>query len=806
MQKLLESEQTSISLRANHPVGRENIKIAIHRFLTDAESSPIAEISGERGLGKTLLLNEFQTELKNQNREILSLDDCFAPTILNALLKFSENSDENRKERIETVLLLEKFYRKAKELGGVVILADNTDFGDESGNAIIDEILAFPAEAGVKIIATHRSQIPQFGSRADVHTLSNLLPVQIRALCKEILGECEFSDNFVKNLLHRTKGHPLFVEELLRKLVADGIISEREGIFANTQDGIDAPATLAGLITLRIEILSADERKILQILSIVGCPISLQLLAEASEVPEVFVVEALQNLISSGFVLSQNSLAKIAHELYAEAILQQLDEHKVADLKEKILAVLLAKKENFTEKWAEKLRIILGEPKSVARATGNMGIILTELKRYDQAQESFRAAAAMFKKIGDTRGKLTAIEHLIQLYLVNSRFAEAEISAKKALELAETLGAEEEIAKIGKLLGSIRATLETNVNSLDKTTITFQTQEISTLDALETGILSGKSGAIKSVRKLIRVAAGCDAPVLLEGEFGVGKSVLSQKMHEISSRRNEPFLTINCEDFSEQDLEIEIFGLNSPDENLGRSGLVSECRGGTLFLNDITKTTARFQSKVALLLQSGEYRSVSDTNTKKANLRVMVGCEIPSEQAVQQSLLQKNLYYLLTVLRIPVPSLAERREDIPAIARYYLQIYNARLGKNISRFSPKLLQSLTLRRWQGNLSELESTIHRLMIFEQAEVLTGEFGGMEFSPQPVATIEPEMQAEAVSGAVKSFSAEILSIDDAQKIHILRAMEQTNGNKTKAAKVLNIKRTTLLARMKKFGMEV
>jgi transcriptional regulator with AAA-type ATPase domain len=308
--------------------------------------------------------------------------------------------------------------------------------------------------------------------------------------------------------------------------------------------------------------------------------------------------------------------------------------------------------------------------------------------------------------------------------------------------------------------------------------------------SLTSGIFAGESAAVQRLRRQIELAAQYDIPALIEGQLGTGKEDVAMLIHTLSNRVASPLHVVVCTDFSFDELEHYLFG--------GVNNLIAQTQGGTLFLDDISSAPQSVQIKLARMAQaklrtSSRLQAASTLGAGANDVRILLGCDRHGagspEQAMQEGRLYPELFFAASSMRVIAPALEERRDDIPAIAAYFLALTAQEFASaELTPLTDTLMKSLAERRWTGNVMELESVVRRMVL-----------GSNE--------AEEALHTPSIihnNSVPQSVDNSLLSINEAQKAHILRALELTGGNKTKAAEMLDIKRTTLIARMKKFGM--
>src|ERR1041385_840263 len=222
------------------------------------------------------------------------------------------------------------------------------------------------------------------------------------------------------------------------------------------------------------------------------------------------------------------------------------------------------------------------------------------------------------------------------------------------------------------------------------------------------------------------LVAKCDASVLITGDTGTGKELCARAIHYLSRRASQSFLPINCGAIPAELIENELFGHVSgafTDAKTARRGLIDEANRGTLFLDEVDCLPLMAQVKLLRFLQEKEYRPLGATKTAKADLRVIAATNINCETAVRERKLRQDLYYRLNVIQLKLPSLRERREDIPLLAHHFLNRYGLEFNKQVTGFSPDAIRKLILYDWPGNVRELEHVIMRAMVLSTKPVIS-----------------------------------------------------------------------------------
>jgi len=318
----------------------------------------------------------------------------------------------------------------------------------------------------------------------------------------------------------------------------------------------------------------------------------------------------------------------------------------------------------------------------------------------------------------------------------------------------------------------------------------------------------GKSEPMQRVFKLIGQVARSDATVLITGESGTGKELVARAIYHHSQRAHQPFLAINCAAIPENLLESELFGHERgafTGAHERRIGKFEQCDGGTIFLDEIGDMPLATQAKVLRVLQNGEFQRVGGNQTLKVDVRVIAATNRDPERHVAQQKFREDLYYRLNVVRIHLPPLRERREDIPLLVDYFLR------KTHIKRVSPAVIQILQQYDWPGNVRELENVIERATVVARGDTLLPE--NLPSDVREPKRVAPT--AEDVSAAVNAAATALFSLakkDPTLKLMplmeremITRALAATGGNQVQAAKLLGITRATLRKRIAKFGIE-
>ena len=305
----------------------------------------------------------------------------------------------------------------------------------------------------------------------------------------------------------------------------------------------------------------------------------------------------------------------------------------------------------------------------------------------------------------------------------------------------------------------------------------------------------GKSKVIQETIDLAKKVAETDTTVLLTGETGTGKEVFAQSIHQASNRRYKNFVAINCSAFSRDLLESEMFGHRAgafTGATKDQKGLFAEAGDGTIFLDEIGEMALDLQAKLLRVIEMGEFLKVGESKPTKINVRIIAATNRDLQKEIEAGHFRQDLFYRLSVFQIKLPALRERVVDIELLATQFMQIFSAKAGKKIKSISPDFLQALKLHQWPGNIRELKNVIERSVILSTADKL-------EFDTLPYELKENIAQTKK---SEKKFSA--FELASAEKLHIQKVLNYTNGNKTETARLLNIALTTLYRKIDEFGL--
>jgi len=328
-----------------------------------------------------------------------------------------------------------------------------------------------------------------------------------------------------------------------------------------------------------------------------------------------------------------------------------------------------------------------------------------------------------------------------------------------------------------------------------------------TLPALPDSIVVGRSGRMRAVFEFIRVIGSSESTVLITGESGTGKEVTATLIHQSSRRKHHPFVAVSCALFSETLIESELFGhergafTGAIKERPGRFELAD---GGTVFLDDIDDVPLSMQVKLLRVLQNRTVERLGGTHTLPVNVRIIAGTKRDLKQMVAEGNFREDLFYRLNVLPLVLPPLRERREDVPVLMEHFIERYFRRRGEDVPAISPAVRDAFMRYSWPGNVRELENACER--IAQTCTCGTVRVGCMSASilfragAQPADINPPRAEVEATPGPV-SLDERLRELEASL---IGWALRVSNGNKSKAAELLQIKRSTLGDRINRCGL--
>ena len=302
----------------------------------------------------------------------------------------------------------------------------------------------------------------------------------------------------------------------------------------------------------------------------------------------------------------------------------------------------------------------------------------------------------------------------------------------------------------------------------------------------------GQSLKIREAVNLAKRAAETDVTVLLTGETGVGKEIFAQAIHYESSRSKNSFVPINCSAISKELLESEMFGYKAgafTGAVKNKKGLFEEANDGTIFLDEIGEMDISLQSKILRVLETNSFIKSGDTKPTQVNVRVIAATNKNLNLEIEKGKFRPDLFYRINTMKIEIPSLMERNEDIPLFIKYFVRFYSQHMNKNISEIDEECIRKLVGYNFPGNIRELRNIIERAVILTDGNVLL-----------------PSSLPNDLFYENKNNSTPMTEkLDEVEKLHILKVLEETEGNKTRTAEILGIGLTTLYRKLKAYNID-
>jgi len=300
----------------------------------------------------------------------------------------------------------------------------------------------------------------------------------------------------------------------------------------------------------------------------------------------------------------------------------------------------------------------------------------------------------------------------------------------------------------------------------------------------------GKSKVIQDAKDLAQKVSVTDTTVLLLGETGTGKEVFAQAIHYNSKRKDQSFVAVNCSAFGKDILESELFGHRAgafTGAIKDKKGLFEEADHGTIFLDEIGEMSLDLQAKLLRVLEDGSFIKVGDTKTTRADVRIIAATNRNLQEEIKQGLFREDLFYRLSVFAIQLPSLNDRKEDVPDLAAFFIEHFARKLNKPVPKADKQFLLKLQNHLWRGNIRELKNMIERTLILSDADILSGD----------ILPFELESNSQPLKNAV-------FDLETIEKLHIQWILKHTRGNKTEAARLLGIGLTTLYRKIEEYNI--
>ena len=312
----------------------------------------------------------------------------------------------------------------------------------------------------------------------------------------------------------------------------------------------------------------------------------------------------------------------------------------------------------------------------------------------------------------------------------------------------------------------------------------------------------GRSHKMQEVFHLVEKVADCDSTILITGETGTGKGLVAKAIHKNSKRKNKPFISINCGAIPENLLESELFGHVRgafTGATVSKSGKFELAHGGTIFLDEIGDMSPDLQVKVLKVLEEGEFEQVGGAKTLNVDVRIIAATHRDLPEEVQNGNFREDLFYRLYVIPIGLPSLRERKSDIPYLTAYFMDMSNRKNNRQLDGISENAMQILLSYSWPGNVRELRNVVERLVVLKGAGKLSAHDLPIELKTangcKSAQGIEISDDGICLNSAVTEF----------EKALILQSLEKTKWVKNKAAKLLQLNRTTLVEKIKRHRIQ-
>ena len=333
-------------------------------------------------------------------------------------------------------------------------------------------------------------------------------------------------------------------------------------------------------------------------------------------------------------------------------------------------------------------------------------------------------------------------------------------------------------------------------------TRTFDKQEAPRTSGSKTPTLIGQSPVMRKLFSVIERVAPTDASVLITGATGTGKELAARAIHEMSPRRDNAFVDINCSAIPETLIEAELFGhqrgtFTGAHEN--RSGLFEKASGGTLFLDEVDALNLSAQAKLLRVLQERTVRRIGARANIAIDVRIISATNCDLAQAVAEGRFRPDLYYRLRVLPLHVPELCTRGDDVMLLVDHFLRMKSERNGQHVRQFTAEAMRALCDYPWPGNVRELENTIEYALAIGLEDEL-----GMADLPPEIASAPSAQSADNFRQVLQAYMNDTVPLAEIEKRYILSVLQQFGGNQVRAAAALGIDRSKLYRRLKQYGV--
>ena len=317
----------------------------------------------------------------------------------------------------------------------------------------------------------------------------------------------------------------------------------------------------------------------------------------------------------------------------------------------------------------------------------------------------------------------------------------------------------------------------------------------------------GSSPQMQNVYRLIAKCAPTNSTALLTGESGTGKELIARAIHYNSLRKDKPFVPVDCNSLSENLLESEMFGHvkgSFTGAVANKKGMFEIADNGTLFLDEIGNISLATQAKLLRVIQEREFKAVGDTRTQSANFRLICATNKDLKAMVAGGAFREDLFYRINIFPIQIPSLRERRDDIPALAFHFLKVFGEELGKKVTEFSEGAMSVIVNHDWPGNVRELENTVQRAVILANDKVIRQAHLGNIMDMSPRLDLEVPKTGDELK-RIKKVARE-KSVENIEKRFVLEALRRNAWNVTKSAEETGMQRANFQALMKKYNIRI
>jgi transcriptional regulator with GAF, ATPase, and Fis domain len=311
----------------------------------------------------------------------------------------------------------------------------------------------------------------------------------------------------------------------------------------------------------------------------------------------------------------------------------------------------------------------------------------------------------------------------------------------------------------------------------------------------------GRGSAMQKIFRIVEKVANSGTTIMLNGETGTGKGLIARAIHKASGRKDQPFIQINCGATPEGLLESEFFGYRRgafTGATADKAGKFEIAHGGTIFLDEIGDMSADLQVKVLRVLEEGEFERIGGNETIKTDARIIAATHRDLEEEVQKGNFRQDLFYRLYVIPIMLPTLKERKADIPYLVSHFIDQFAGKKDASRAKFSDGAMTILANYSWPGNVRELKNLIERLVVLNESDEILP-----EDLPEKIRAASSRVaQRKDAGGEGISFNT---AVSEFEKALIISALDKTNWVKNRAAQILKIKRTTLVEKIKRYNLE-